>query len=105
MQFELNIYGENDKITKKYGTDKARYGVFEEAIRFAELAEGKSESECNILALKFAAPFCKKLFPGLTDEDLKNAVLEDMINLIYQVCGLSKPIADVVSAEGDGSKN
>ena len=35
-RFELNVYGENDEIQKTYATDKARYGAFEEAIKFAE---------------------------------------------------------------------
>ncbi len=99
MKYELNIYGENDAVVKKYETDLARYGVFEEAIKFAELAEGKSEKEINLLAFKLAGPFCKTLFPGLTDEDCKNAVLSDMINLIYQVCGLSAPISEATAGQ------
>lgn len=97
MKYELNIYGENDAIIKKYETDIARYGVFEEAIKFAELAEGKSAGEINLLAFKLAGPFCKNLFPGLTDEDMRNAVLSDMINLIYQVCNLAAPISEAAA--------
>ena len=44
-RFELNIYGENDEIIKTYATDKARYGAFEEAIKFADEAEGKTQAE------------------------------------------------------------
>lgn len=100
--YYLNIYGENDELLKTYETEKARYGAFEEAINFVEEAEGKSEAEVNLMGFKLLGKFAKKLFPGLTDEDLRLADMKDVANLAYEVSGIAKPLAE---ASGADSKN
>lgn len=104
-KFELNIYGENDEIIKKYSTEKARYGAFEEAIRFVDEAQGKTEAEVNILGFRMLKNFAKKLFPGLTDDEIRLCEMEDITNLAYQVSGLSKPLAEASGTDGEGGKN
>lgn len=103
-RFELNIYGENDEILKTHKTDKARYGAFEEAVKFTEQAQGKKESEVTVLAYKMLNNFIKNLFPNITDEEIKLADLNDINNLAFQVSGkVSAPMAEM--AEKDGEKN
>ena len=103
-RFELCIYGEKDEILKKYETDKARYGAFEEAVKFTEEAEGKKESEVTVLAYKMLKNFIKNLFPSITDEEIKLADLNDINNLAFQVSGkVSAPMAEM--AAKDGGKN
>lgn len=101
MKYSLNVYGENDEIEKTYETDKARYGAFEEAIRFVDEAQGKSEAEKNILAFRMLGRFVKKLFVGLTDDEVSKCEMNDIISLAYEVSGIASPLA---TNEGD-SKN
>lgn len=101
-KYSLNIYGENDEIIKTYETDKARYGAFEEAIRFADEAQGKSEAEVNVLAFRMLGRFAKKLFVGLTDDEIGMCEVGDIVALAYQVSGLANPLAE---AGGGSGKN
>lgn len=104
-RFELNVYGENDEILKTYATEKARYGAFEEAIKFTEEAEGKPESEVNILAFKMLGKFVRQLFPGLTEEEIRLCEIQDIVSLAYQVSGIANPLAEASGANGESEKN
>ena len=103
MRYELNVYGENDAILKTHATDKARYGAFEEAIKFVDEAEGKTEAQVNILAFRMLGKFVKKLFPGLTDEEIGMCEVQDIVNLAYQVSGIANPLAE--ATQGEEEKN
>lgn len=103
-KFELNVYGENDEILKTYATDKARYGAFEEAIKFIEEAEGKTEAQVNMLAIKMLKNFTMKLFPALTEEEIRLCEISDIVSLAYQVSGLANPLAEA-SGTGEAGKN
>lgn len=103
-RFELCIYGKNYEILKKFETDKARYGAFEEAVKFTEQAEGKKENEVAVMAFQMLKNFVKNLFPSITDEEIKLADLNDINNLAFQVSGkISAPMAEM--AAKDGEKN
>lgn len=79
--FELNIYGPDDEIIKKYETDKVRWGVYLQATELSESLHGKTISE------QFTAisNFIKKLFPDLKDSELENADSDDVMNTFKQL--------------------
>lgn len=79
--FSLNIYGADDEIIKEYGTDKVRWGVFLQALELQEGLEKKTPAE-QIAAVSL---FVKKIFPTLTDEDLENADVNDVMNTFRQL--------------------
>lgn len=80
-KFELNIYGENDEIIKKYETDHIRYGVMIKALELNDKASKKSESE----VLMGANEIVKMVFHGLTDDELMLADMNDVFNTYRQV--------------------
>lgn len=80
-QFELNIYGNNDEIVKRFETDRVRWGVFMQALELSEDLDRKSPKE----QFKLINAFVKKIFPDLTDEDLENADYADVFNTFRQL--------------------
>lgn len=79
--FELNIYGKNDEIIKTYATDRVRWGVFMQALELQESIEEQSAEE----QFKAINSFIKKIFPDLTDADLNNADINDVLNTFKQL--------------------
>lgn len=92
-QFELNIYGKNDEILKKYETDHVRWGVFLNAIKLQEKIKDKSASE-QFVAIN---EFIKSIFAGLTDKELEQADGADVMNTFKQLLSATGGI--------EGSKN
>ena len=80
-QFELNIYGNNDEIIKRFETDKVRWGIFMQALEVAETIDKKSAAEQFEVINKFV----KKIFPDITDADLENADVDDVMNTFKQL--------------------
>lgn len=93
-QFELNIYGNNDEVIKKFETDKVRWGVYMQALELEEGLADKTAAE----QFKLINDFVKKIFPSLTDADLDNADGEDVINTFKQLLKKAQKI-------GGNSKN
>lgn len=92
-KFELSIYGENDEVIKKYETNHVRWGVLVEAVKLQEEMKDEKPEE----QFKAINSFVKKIFYGLTDEDLKKADSLDVINTFNQ---LIKSVSNI-----GGSKN
>ena len=80
-QFELNIYDENDEIVKKHETDRVRWGIFLQALELEESLKKATMREV-ISAVNI---FVKKIFPALTDEELANADVDDVLNTFKQL--------------------
>ncbi len=93
-QFELNIYGAGDEIVKHFETDRVRWGIFVQALELEESLKGAT-AQGMILAIN---EFVKKIFPDLTDADLNNADVDDVMNTFKQLLSKAKKI-------GVGSKN
>ena len=93
-QFELNIYGNNDEIVKQFATDKVRWGVFMQAFELQDEIENMSQAEQFGMINKFV----KKIFPELTDKDLENADIDDVMNTFKQLLNKANKI-------GGNSKN
>lgn len=79
--FELNIYGKDDEIINTFTTDKVRWGVFLQALEVQEGMEKLSPAE----QFDTINRFVKKIFPELTDKDLENADIDDVMNTFRQL--------------------
>lgn len=98
-QFELNIYGENDEVTKRFETERVRWGIFVQALELEESLKSAAAQDM-ISAIN---EFVKKIFPNLTDEDLENADVDDVMNTFKQLLAKAKKIG-VASKNGVGAE-
>lgn len=87
-KFELNIYGNDDEIVKKFETDVVRWQIFLQALEFYEARGEKSPAE----QIEGINSFVKKIFPALTDEELDNASVDDVFNTFNQLINAAKKI-------------
>ena len=86
--FELNIYGKDDEIIKRFETDKVRWGVYLQATELSENLKNANALE----KFKQISTFVKKIFPDLTDADLENADSDDVLNTFTQLISKAKGI-------------
>lgn len=80
-KFELNIYGDKDKVVHTYETDIIRYGVIEDTVSLLNEIEGKSSVE----QFKLVKPLIKSVFNGLTDEDVRNANYTEVMGIFNKL--------------------
>ena len=80
-KFELNIYGNDDEILNTYATDRVRWGVFLQALEVEKGLKSKSAGD----KLATINEFVKKIFPDLTDAELENADVDDVMNVFAQL--------------------
>ena len=80
-KFELNIYGQNDEILKTFQTDHVRWGLLLTALELQEKIQDDSPED----QIKAINKFALELFPGITEEDLRNADGMDVMNVFAQV--------------------
>ncbi len=97
-QFELNIYGENDEIVKRFETDRVRWGIFVQALELEESL--KSATAAGMITA--VNEFVKKIFPNLTDADLLDADVDDVLHTFQQLIAKAKKIG-VHAKNGDGA--
>lgn len=95
-KYELSVYGEDDEVLKRFTTEKLRWGVTMQAAKLHDAMETKSPAE-QIEALN---DLMKKIFVGMTDEDLEKIYIEDIYNTFRQV--ISSTVGKI---ERDNSKN
>ena len=88
MDFELNIYGNNDEIIKTYRTAHVRWGIFTDAIKLHEEIGSKSAEE----QLAAVSSFMKNIFMGLTDEELQLADVFDVFNTFRMIVNKANSI-------------
>lgn len=92
-KYELNIYGENDVIVKTYGTDNVMWGFYLEAVKASEEMQDMTPIE----QFEMMSDFVKRMFIGLTDEELAHASGDDVMNVFNQLMRKARSIG--------GSKN
>jgi hypothetical protein len=92
-KYELNIYKENDEIEKTYTTDNILWGFYIEAVKAYEDMQEMTESE----QFEMISRFVKRMFIGLTDEELTRASGDDVMNVFAQLMKKARTIG--------GSKN
>jgi hypothetical protein len=87
-KYELKIYGENDQILKTYATDNVMWGFYLEAVKASEEMEDMTTAE----RFELINSFVKRLFIGLTDEELTGASGDDVINVFNQLMRKARSI-------------
>ena len=88
-KYELKIYGENDEIIKTYATDNVMWGFYLEAVKASEDMDEMTTAE------RFAMinSFIKRLFIGLTDEELEHGASgDDVMNVFNQLMKKARAI-------------
>lgn len=94
MDFELNIYGENDEIVKQYATNHVRWGVFIQAVQLQEqLKDADTATQFEEIS-----KFVRTIFTGMTAEEINNADGFDVMAVFTQLVNKAKKI-------DGGSKN
>lgn len=92
---KLNIY-KGDEIVKTYEKDsyRLRFGVVEDVAQAVNLDELKEGTEAEILrmvaklvitSLDTIKGLMKDVFPGLTDEEIRNCSVDEMAMVIFEV--------------------
>lgn len=97
-QFELNIYDANDEVVKHFETDRVRWGIFVQALELEESL--KSANAADMISA--VNEFVKKIFPSLTDADLMDADVDDVLNTFKQLTAKARKIG-VHAKNGDGA--
>lgn len=87
-RFELNIYGADDEIIKRYETEHIRYGVLLKALEIAEKVSGMNNADF----IKAAQSIVKSVFIGITDDEIEKADVQDVLSTFRQVTNMSSGV-------------
>jgi hypothetical protein len=98
MKYELNIYGENNEIVKTYGTDNIPWGFYLEAVKASEDMQDMTVIE----QFEMINAFVKRMFIGLTDEELNNASGDDVLNVFNQLVRKANAIGGAKNPKAAG---
>lgn len=94
-KYELPIYGADDEIVKEYKTNVCPWAVYIEAAEMSETLKEKSPRE----QLEAIGTILKAVFLGLTDDELRHADANDVMNTYKQITGGGQTV------KGSASKN
>ena len=97
-KYELKIYGENDEIVKEYATDNILWGFYLEAVKAYEDMQEMSAAE----QFEMINGFVKRMFIGLTDEELEKASGDDVMNVFQQLMRKARSIGGAKNAPAAG---
>lgn len=109
---KLNIY-KGDEIVKTYEKDsyRLRFGVVEDVAQAVNLDELKEGTEAEILrmiaklvitSLDTIKGLMKDIFPGLTDEEIRDCSVDEMAMVIFEVIEFT---VKQLNIRGNKSKN
>lgn len=87
-RFELNIYGADDEIIKRYETEHIRYGVLLKALEIVEKVSGMNNADF----IKAAQSIVKSVFIGITDDEIEKADVQDVLSTFRQVTNMSSGV-------------
>lgn len=90
--FKLNVYGANDEIIKSYATSKLKYGLIEDFVCLAKDLDNKPQLE----QFQLMKPIIKNLFMGITDEELRNV---DVIEVVQVITSLFNEVSEGFGVE------
>ena len=93
-QFELNIYGKDDEVVKRFETERVRWGIFLQALELEDVLKSATARDM----VSTINGFMKKIFPDIADADLENADVDDVLHTFQQLVAKAKKI-------GGGTKN
>lgn len=98
-KYELKIYGENDEIIKTYATDNVMWGFYLEAVKASEDMEDMTTAE----RFQMINNFIKRLFIGLTDEELETGASgDDVLNVFNQLMKKARAIGGGGNSQAAG---
>lgn len=97
-KFELNIYGKDDEIVKTYATDNVLWGFYLEAVKAYEDMQEMPVNE----QFEMINGFIKRLFIGLTDDELNCASGDDVMNVFNQLMRKARAIGGGKNAQAAG---
>ena len=97
-KYELNIYGANDAIEKTYATDNVLWGFYLEAVKAADEMQEMSPAE----QFEMVNGFVKRMFIGLTDDELNCAYGDDVMNVFNQLMRKARAIGGGKNAQAAG---
>lgn len=109
---KLNIY-KGDEIVKTYEKDSyhLRFGVVEDVAQAVNLDELKEGTEAEILrmiaklvvtSIDTIKGLMKDIFPGLTDEEIRDCSVDEMAMVIFEVIEFT---IKQLNIRGNKSKN
>lgn len=97
-KFELNIYGKDDEIVKTYATDNVLWGFYLEAVKAYDDMQDMPVNE----QFEMINGFIKRLFVGLTDDELNCASGDDVMNVFNQLMRKARAIGGAKNAQAAG---
>lgn len=97
-KYELTIYGENDEIIKKHETNDVKWGVYLEAAKIYDEIESMTEAE----QIEIVNSFVKRMFIGLTDDELNCAYGDDVMGVFNQLMKKAKAIGGAKNPQAAG---
>lgn len=97
-KYELNIYGKNDEIVKTYATDNVLWGFYLEAVKAYEDMQEMPAAE----QFEMINGFIKRMFIGLTDDELNCASGDDVMNVFNQLMRKARAIGGTKNAQAAG---
>lgn len=100
MQLKLNIYDDDDNIIKTYEREsfKLRFGVVEDLINALNLEGLETENDIEFIKVAFNTvtksfdtikPLLKRIFKGITDEELKCTDVSEIVSVLMNVVKFS----------------
>ena len=107
MQLLLNIYDPETKlVVKQYKAETVNimFGTIEDIIDIVDIDKLDDNMELLkilMLSMKKLKPLLKSVFIGLTDEELKNTSVKELIPLFKDII---KFLIDEINGLGNGSK-
>jgi hypothetical protein len=108
MQLLLNIYDpQTNRITKQYKAETVdiMFGTIEDLIEIIDvekLNDNMEWAKVIVLAMKKLKPLLKEVFTGVTDEELKNTKVKELVPLFINI--LSYMMSEI-NGLGSGQKN
>ena len=108
MQLILNVYDPETKIVAKQlraETVDIMFGTIEDIIDVIDidkLDDNFEYAKIIFIAMKKLKPLLKDIFVGLTDEDLKNTKISELVPLFKDIF---KFMMSEINGLGNGSKN
>lgn len=100
MELKLNIYDDDDNIVKTYERDsfKLKFGVVEDLINTLNLEGLETENNVEFIKVAFQVvtgsfetikPLLKRIFKGITDEELKNTDISEIVSILVDIVKFS----------------
>lgn len=108
MQLLLNVYDPKTKnIAKQYTAETVdiMFGTIEDVIEIIDidkLDDNMEWAKVIALSMKKLKPLLKEVFTGVTDDELKNTKIKELIPLFINIF---KYMVSEIKGLGDNSKN